>query len=189
MLSERERTVVNHYIKSLNKAESLRRAGYSESMCDNPQQVFGRPHVQAEIDRRFKIMTTKANVNAEYVLNKWIEIVEADIGTLVEVDPKTGQVDLDLSRLSEEQKRAIAEFQVETYKKGRGEDAVPVVKLRVKPHDKMRALESLAKYLGMYKEKLEIEGELDIGNRIMLNRRRMGQDVGPEENKGAENGC
>ena len=176
-LSDKERQVINRYMKNgFNKAKALKEVGYAETVCDNPKQIFGRPAVEKEIERRMKIVSTKAGIDAAYVIEKVVEIIEADIGTLLSFDPEKGTLDFDWSRLTEEQKRAIGEFQVEKFQKGRGDNATPVVRTKVRPHDKLKALEFLAKHLGMFKEKLEISGEQDVAARILANRKRMVKD-------------
>lgn len=173
MISDRERKVIDNYIKTLDKGGSLREAGYAASTCRNPGQVFSKPEVAKEIKRRLKIVSTKAGITAEYVLKKIQEIVEADIGTLLSYNPDTGDLKFDWESLTDEQKRSISEVQIEEYKKGRGDNAVPVVKTRVKPHSKMEALKFLAQYLGMLTEKIEIKGELNVAERIIANRKAM----------------
>ena len=142
-------------------------------MQDNPKQVFSHPDVEEELERRLKIMTTKADVDAEYVLKHLINIVEADMGSLLSFNPDTGQLEYDWENFSPEQKKVVQEFTTESYQKGRGDNAVPVVKTRLRTMDKLKALEMIAKYLGMFKERIEVEGELGIADRIMRNRQRM----------------
>jgi phage terminase small subunit len=56
------------------------------------------------------------------------------------------------SNLSREQATALSEFTVADFKTGRGEDARQVRRVRVKMHDKIRALIALGKHLGLFKK-------------------------------------
>ena len=51
--------------------------------------------------------------------------------------------------MGEDDWAAISEVQTEDYVDGRGEDARSVKKVKVKMHDKLRALDAMAKHVGI----------------------------------------
>ena len=48
-----------------------------------------------------------------------------------------------------------------------------VIKVEVKLSDKLKAMEMLARHLGMFNDKLEIAGELSLEERLMAGRNRI----------------
>ena len=62
--------------------------------------------------------------------------------------------------MSRDQAAAIQEFVVDEYMDGRGEDARPVKRTRFKLADKKGALVDIGRHLGMFNDKLKVEGEM-----------------------------
>jgi len=120
-------------------------------------------------------MAKRAEVDADYVIQKFKDIVEADLGDLLVIN-EDGTAYYDFSRAKPEHMAALSEFTVDEISKGRGDDAVPVSRIRVKMHDKLRALEALGKHLGLFTEKIEIKGEVDLIRTIEARRRQQVED-------------
>lgn len=116
-------------------------------------------------------MAAKAGVSAEYVIQKFKDIVEADLGDLLVIHDD-GSASIDFNKARPEHLAALSEFTVDEISKGRGESAIPVSRIRVKLHDKLRALEALGKHLGLFTEKLEVKGEFDLIRTIEERRKK-----------------
>lgn len=101
------------------------------------------------LDRRQSINLTRENVAIEFARMGFATMrdylrVQAD-----------GSPVVDFSDLNDDQWAAIREVVVETYIEGRGEDAVPVKRVRFKLHDKQAALMNLARVMGWVVERQE----------------------------------
>jgi phage terminase small subunit len=65
---------------------------------------------------------------------------------------ENGDPSVDFSNMTQEQATALSEFTAADFKIGRGKDARQVRRVRVKMHDKIRALIALGKHLGLFKK-------------------------------------
>ena len=68
-----------------------------------------------------------------------------------------GSAYTDLSKLTRDQAAAIQEITVDQYTEGRGDAARNVKRVKIKLADKQGALNSLAKHLGMYTDRMRVE--------------------------------
>ena len=71
---------------------------------------------------------------------------------------ENGEIYLDFTDLPQGATRVIAEIVQDEYVEGRAEDARAVKRTRFKLHNKLTALESIAKHLGMYVQRHEHSG-------------------------------
>lgn len=80
----------------------------------------------------------------------------------------------DFSALTREQAAAIGEVTVEDFKDGRGENARDVRRVKFKLADKRGALVDIGKHLGMFKERVEHSGSINLGlaDRLEMARKR-----------------
>lgn len=84
-----------------------------------------------------------------------------------------GKLTVDYSLLSDNTRKAISDISVEEYKSGRGAGAVPVTKVKVKMDDRLRALELLMRYKGMFKDRVEVSVEEGVLERLQKARNRV----------------
>lgn len=173
-LSPKHQAAVDAYFANgFNQAEALKAAGYSENTAETAQHsVFGRDDVRAEIERRQKKLAEKSEVTVDRVVKELAKIGFANFGDLITVQ-EDGTAFLDFTALTAEQRAVISEFQVDEYKEGRGEDARDVKKVKVKFADKKAALELLGRFLGMFKDKVELEAGPGLVERLMAGRQRV----------------
>lgn len=77
-LSPKMLSFVNEYFVDLNGSEAVLRAGYKTK---NPNRIAAElllhPLVKAEIEQRMKKQEKKAEIRAEYLINKLVRIIEA----------------------------------------------------------------------------------------------------------------
>jgi len=173
-LKDKHRVAIDAYFANgLDRGAALRTAGYSEkTIRSNPQSVFAHPDVAAEIERRMAAIAAKSDLTLEMVIAELRKIGFAKLGDLLVVQPD-GSGYFDLTRMTEDQRAALAEFSVEEYKQGRGPHARQVVKNKMKFGDKKGALELLARYFGAFKDQLVVTGELSIVDRLLRGRERV----------------
>lgn len=174
-ISIRHRRLVDAYFEcGMNETEAARRLGY---VMPNKyaSRLFDRPEVVAEIERIQNRMSKKAEITRERLLNEYAKIGFSNLGDLIEVDAN-GDGWIDLSTLSSEQRAAISEFTVEEYKEGRGDDARDVKKTKIKFSDKKGSLDSIARILGLFNDKLKVEGSISLVERLQRGRKQVKRD-------------
>ncbi len=168
--SELERKTVVGYLNGLPKQAACIAAGYAPSV--KGYLIFKRPAVMKEIERRQHSMSTKAGVTAEWIIERLKLIAGADLADMLVIyEDGTGMPDL--NKLTPGLRAALSG--IETDKFG------DVVKMKVKLSDKLKAIEMLARHLGMFNDKLEIAGELSLEERLMAGRNRIDVEASSEE--------
>lgn len=167
---------IDWYMRGYSKKQSMIKAGYSPNTASTSAiSVFGRDDVVEEIDRRRKQAADKAQVDANWIVGQLKNIASANLGDLLEIDDKGG-AKFDMSRMTPELKAALGEFTSEIYMEGRGDTSIPVKKMKIKLADKLRALEMLGKYLGIFQDRVKVEVESDLINRLYAGRARVGEE-------------
>lgn len=185
MLEPRHLIAVNQFLKGANKRDSLKYAGYSKSYADKtPGEVFDRPEVVAEIKRRQEMMAKRADVDADWVIERLKAIASANLDSIMEIQ-EDGSARYNLKLLTPEMSVALGEMSVDTYSEGRGPNSRAVKRMKIKQLDKLRALEMLARTLGLFDDKMTVKGEMSIVERLNRGRHRAGKT--DEENDRPDN--
>lgn len=165
-LNDREWMMVREYLKDLNQTQAYIRCGFNGSEPgDAASHAFGKPQIQNAITLELEKRSERTKVEADRVVREIAKQAFANIGHFVEWGYEdqevldrdgnpTGTVERkpfmrwkDSCDLSEEDLAAVVEVE---FDEERG-------KLKVKLADKGRALDQLAKHLGLY---LKDPGEL-----------------------------
>jgi len=123
-------------------------------------------HRQSTIQTRIveikESLAVRTNITQQRVLEELAKIGFANAGDMIELDAD-GKTTVDLSKLTKDQKAAIAEIQIDTDKKGKQ-------RVKVKLHDKRGALMDIGKHLGMFREKIELTGKdggaIEVKNKL-----------------------
>lgn len=176
-LSQRELRTINNYMNGMSKKEAMEKAGYSDwysLKCTD--RVFNRPEVAGEIERRQKLAAKRADVSLDWIIERLKSIADANVGDLLDVY-SDGSAKVNMNKITPELRRALTNVVVDEYTEGRGEGAQKVKRVRISVADKLRALELLVKHLGLSKEKIVVEGEIDLVERLQRGRKRVGEHV------------
>ena len=145
--------------KGKTAEEAYKIAGYKPSI-KNAHRLKANEGIRARVDEILNRAAKKVSATIERTLEELVKIAYVDIGDAVKWDGS--KVVLDDSRsLPPFIRAAISE--VRQTKVG----------VTIKFHSKTQALEMLGRTLGMFKDKLEIEGSLDIAERILARRREI----------------
>ncbi|KKK67086.1 hypothetical protein LCGC14_2957610, partial [marine sediment metagenome] len=164
LLNERYRKAVVHFLNGMTKGAALREAGFSADTSSNPGVIFNRPEVRAEIERRQHIMSSKAGVDADWIIERLKLIADADLADMLLVNEE-GQGKIDLNRLTPALRAALGSFKSEGYGSN-------VFKMDVKLSDKLKALEMLGRHLGLFQDKLELNAEKTLVELLEAGRER-----------------
>jgi len=181
----RHRQVVDLWFgNGFNKAKALKDAGYSESVSKSGcNQIFKRKDVKQYILHKQELLKKKFEVTEENVTAELAKLAFSNMGDLLVVQ-EDGSAYIDFNRMTAEQRAALAEFTVEQYMEGRGDDAVPVKKTKIKMADKKGSLELLGRKLGMFNDKLKVDlHDTTIADRLRAGRLRVNKLAKGEKGK------
>ena len=173
VLLERHSAILDHWFA--NGCQSKRAALVSVGMAPNGSpQVFRHPAVLAEIVRRRARMTRKHAVTEDRIIQEYEKIAFAALDEMLEIQPD-GSAWIDMAAMTDDQKAALAEYHVDSYQE-LGDEEHPghiVKKSRVKFHDKKAALDSLARIMGMFKDKLDVSHTISLSDKVQQRRERL----------------
>lgn len=169
-LTPKQKAFVEEYLVDLNATQAAIRAGYSaKTAYRTGADNLRKPQIQEEIQKAMKEREKRTEITQDKVLKELAAIAFAkgsDFAQVVEepliingsyvLDPDTGAVKkqevvkiIPTDKLPEEKQKAIAGI-----KEGR-------YGIEISTCDKVRALELLGKHLGMFKDKVEVSGNIN----------------------------
>lgn len=150
-MTKKQKRFCEEYLIDLNATQAAIRAGYSPDTAKSiGYENLTKPDIRAHIDRAMAERSRRTGVNADRVIQELAKI--AFVNATDVIDPKTATVK---ENALPEDTAAIQSVKVKTF----GEDGL---EREIKMADKLRALELLGRHLGMFKDKLELSGGLDI---------------------------
>lgn len=171
-LNDRQKRFCEEYVIDLNGAQAYIRAGYVESgdlvvAASCAWDLLRNPHIQAYIQELMNDRSVRTRVTADRTLNEYAAIAFSNITDAV--DFNTNEVILkDSDSLPKEISCAIASVSTSATEGKAGITR----KVSIKMHDKLRALEMLAKHTGIASD----------FNQCVAGLRRYGFNIGVDEN-------
>lgn len=154
-LPPKRQRFVEEYLKDLNATQAAIRAGYAESGAGTEgERLLKNADVKAAVEAALAARSDRVQVTVDEVLREMKRIAMVDVG---EAFTQEGALK-PLADMDPDVRRSIASIEVAELYEGHGEERVRVGELRkVKFWDKKGALDSLAKHLGMYVERHQVE--------------------------------
>ena len=142
-------------VKGMTQDAAFVKAGYKPSRT-HASKLRYKADVAARIDELKEAAAERALVSVDDVVKELMKVGFANMADYM--TGSDGNIFTDLQDLTRDQASVLSEVTVETGREGRGDDTVQVRKVKFKLHDKLAALDKIARYLGMFKEKLELTG-------------------------------
>lgn len=161
-LTAKQEQFCQEYLVDLNATQAAIRAGYSKDTANEiGSQNLAKISISERItelraERAGRLEITKDMVLAEYAKIAFFDpskIFKSTVG---------GDPYIDMSEATKEDWAAVTSIQCEDFVDGRGEDTREVRKVKVTLSDKKAALDSVAKHLGMFTDKVEHSGGINI---------------------------
>ncbi len=153
-LSPKQEMFVKEYLIDLNGKQAAIRAGYSPKTAEvQASQLLSKLKVRAHVEKAMAERSKRTGINADRVLMELARIGLINPRNLI--DLSKGQV---INGANEDDLSAIASVKVKTSTFESGE----TVEREIKLYDKIKALELLGKHLGMFTDKLEVNGNMDM---------------------------
>lgn len=141
--------------KSATEAYKLAYGSKVKSANANGARLIAKDSVAKRIEELKSAGAELAIVSISEVLQELKLIGFANMQDYVRIGAD-GDPYFDVSEMSREQAAVISELTVEDFKDGRGDNARDVRRIKFKLHDKRAALVDLGKYLGMFKDKIDL---------------------------------
>ena len=149
-MTKKQKRFVEEYLIDLNATQAAIRAGYSPHTakdigCEN----LAKPNIAAAISQAMAERSRRTGINQDRVLQELARIGFAKITDVV--DPETAKIKSDAS---DDDLACIQSIKIKPNEFG--------TEREVKLYDKKSALVDLGKHLGLFKDKLELNGDMDL---------------------------
>lgn len=153
-LTPKQQRFVEEYLIDLNATQAAIRAGYSPATAGAiGSENLKKPEIRAHIDKALAERSKRTGINADRVVRELARIALVNPANVINFDEATVREDA-----SEDDLAAISSVKVKTIPTEDGE----IVEREVRFYDKNRALELLGKHLGMFKEMVELGGNVKL---------------------------
>lgn len=163
-LNARQRLFVAEYLTDMNAAGAAGRAGYRPA---SGAALLRRPAVARAVEAALAEREERTGISADMVIKQYARLAFFDIRKLYREDGALR----DIRELDDDTAAAIVAVE-SVEQAGRG-DRTPATVRKVKLADRRAALADLGKHLGLFKERLELSGSLDLARAIEDGRRRV----------------
>lgn len=159
VLTEKQKRFADEYLVDLNATRAYKTAYLSckkdETAWVNGSKLLRNTKVSEYIKARQQELQKKTEITQERVLAEYAKLAFFDVRKMFDDDGKP----LDITQLDGETAAALVGLDVQDAYEGFGEDRVFIgYTKKYKLADKKGALDSLARHLGMFEDKLKIEG-------------------------------
>lgn len=154
-LSPKRERFCQEWVIDCNSTQAAIRAEYSKVRAGQTgSRLYKDGNIRARIDELQAEIGKKLGVTQERVLNELAKLAFTDLADVVKID-ENGVIIKNSSELSKQQLGAIAEI---TESKTVGKKGEEYITRKIKMHDKKGALDSLARHLGMFNDKIQHTG-------------------------------
>ncbi|MBV9825867.1 MAG: terminase small subunit, partial [Alphaproteobacteria bacterium] len=148
-LTGKQARFVEEYLIDLNATQAAIRAGYSERTAYSiGQENLKKPEIASAIAEAQKARATKSGVTADMIVEEYRRLGFSEMRRLMRWGPNGVEL-LPSAELAEDDAAAVAEVSQTVTKDGGT--------IRLKVHDKARALDSLPRHLGLFRDRVEVE--------------------------------
>ena len=154
-LTDKEKVFCDEYLITLNKTKSAIKAGYSEkSAKEIGYQLFTKLHIQDYIEKRMKDREERTEITQDMVLKELATFGFANIQDYIKHSQDGLIIFKSINDVPEEAARAIEAIKViDNGRKG---------SVEFKLHSKSRGLELIGRHLGMFLDKTEHSGKIEV---------------------------
>lgn len=153
-MTKRQKRFVEEYLIDLNATQAAIRAGYSpDSARDIGCENLTKPNIKAAIDKAEAERSRRTGINQDRVIRELAKVAFLNPVDVIDMDDATIQ-----GQANRDDTACIASVKVKTIPTDDG----PITEREVKTYDKLKALELLGKHLGMFTDKLKVEGGVPV---------------------------
>lgn len=171
-LTQKQRLFVDEYLIDLNATQAAIRAGYSKRTAGQiGDENLKKPQIAQAIKEAMDSRSKRVQINADYVLNRLVEIDQLDVLDIL-------RDDMSFKPLSEWPKgwrQYLVGFDIAEMFEGSGEDRSMVgLMKKIKWPDKVKNLELLGKHVAVsaFREQVEVSVTHTLSERMAKARER-----------------
>lgn len=155
--NNKQKRFVDEYLIDLNATAAASRAGYKNG--EFGRQLLTYPYVADLIQKRIKARQTRTEITQDRVL---LEIARLAFSDGRKAFDKDGRL-LPVHEWSDDVAASISSIKVRTkYKRDSDGNVEPETVTEIKMWDKNSALEKAGKHLGLFMDRMKVEGELNV---------------------------
>jgi len=169
-LEPKQQRFVDEYMVDQNATKAAIRSGYSErSAAVIANQLMAKPHVAAAIQKRMADIAEMAGLKAVDLLRETRRVAMSDIADFYDAEGRM----LAVRDIPIEARRAIASIEEDVIWEGAGRDRTAVgITRKIKLFDKVKAIELGGKFFKLWTDKIEVDGIVDLADKIKKARER-----------------
>lgn len=165
MLTEQQKRFVEEYLIDMNGARAARAAGYSESAArETASRLLKKPEVAQAVREAREKLSERTEITQDWVLQRWAAIADVDKRAFFDDAGRLRPV----SEWTREMALAVDGLDVTETE---GEIVAKVSKLKLS--SSKAALDSIARHLGMFKDKVEVSVDETLAERIARAKARL----------------
>lgn len=166
-LTAKQEMFVQEYLIDLNATQAAIRAGYSTKTANEQgSRLLANVNVRARVDEAIAKRSRRLGVSQDRIVNELAKIAFINPDDVVNFDEATVK-----SSAAKDDTAAVLSIKVKKSFSETGE----TIEREVKLNDKVKALELLGKHHGMFKDNVNISGELGV---------KIIDDIGGEDDAG-----
>jgi len=170
-LTKKNLLFIQEYLVDLNGKQAAIRAGYEPKHADTQaSRMLANAKVQAAIYRAQRRLEKRVEAKQERVLKELAMIGFADLKDFVDYDEKTGLVTIkNLDQIKKGETRVLKSVTAtQGRRKGKHGEELIFEKRKVELCDKIAALKLIGEHIGMFDQRLTIEGALRTENKLIV---------------------
>lgn len=153
-LNAKQQRFVDEYLIDLNATQAAIRAGYSvKTANEQGSQLLAKLSIQEAISKAMAERSKRTGVNQDRVVLELAKIAFVNANDLI--NPEDASIRPHASR---DDLACIQSVKVKQSLSDKGD----LTEREIRLNDKMKALELLGKHLGMFKDKVELEGDIGV---------------------------
>lgn len=159
-LTAKQEAFCREYLIDLNATQAAIRAGYSQKRagaigCEN----LTKPNIAEYISVLQSEREKRTEITQDRVLQEYAKIAFTDLPGIVNFDGRSMSVE-DFEKLTQAQRACIKKIRVKLEMQLQPDgEKTPIDTVEVELHSKQAALDSIAKHLGMFTDKLQLTGK------------------------------
>lgn len=153
-MTKKQKRFVEEYLIDLNATQAAIRAGYSPDTAGSiGNENLKKPEIKAAIDKAEADRSCRTGINQDRVLREIAKLAFLNPVDVIDMDAATVR-----GEANRDDTACIASVKVKSIPTEDGE----ITEREVKTYDKLKALELLGKHLGMFTDKMKIDGNIPI---------------------------
>lgn len=144
-MTPKQKRFINEYLVDLNATQAAIRTGYSKKTARTiAADLLANPNIEITLREAQEDLAKRTQVTQEQIIGELKKIAFSRLDDFIEWGPDG--IALKSSNLVAHQSASIADISTRGAEGG----------LRIRLHDKLKALELLGRHLGLFKDKVEV---------------------------------